>query len=340
MKPRGCNDQRIKKGNLLFSIFLFSSVVLFWLFYPATGWAQTKSTVRLSIAAGGTGGVYYVIGGGIAALVSKYVPGIEVTAEVTAAGIDNIKLIMARKADLALVQTDYGYEAYAGTVRFKSTGKVPLRTLAVLYPAVSQIVTVEGTGINTVMDLKGKRVSTGAAGSGSEAVAFKIFEAVGLDPNKDIRRERLSVAESAGAVKDRKIQAFFFCAGLPTAAVLDLASSPGFKIKLIAHDDLLEKINNKYGPFYYRLVIPQETYPGMTHPVPVIATGNALVCHEQLEESIAYRIVKAILEHREELKAVHKEAEKFTLENAVTGCAIPFHPGAVKYYKEMKVWRE
>jgi len=322
----------------LMSVFVFSAIGLSCFFDLAPAWAQGKPTARISIATGGTGGVYYVLGGGIAAVISKHVPGVEATAEVTAAGIDNCKLIMTRKADLALVQTDYGYEAYAGMVRFQSTGKIPLRVLAVLYPAISQIVTVEGTGINEAKDLKGKRVSTGAAGSGSEAVAFKIFEALGIDPNKDIRRERLSVAESAGAVKDRKLHAFFFCAGIPTAAVLDLASTPGFKIKLIAHDDLLERINKKYGPFYYRLVIPRETYPGMTHPVPVIATGNALVCHEQLEERIAYGVVKAIIEQREELKTVHKEAERITLENAVTGSAIPFHPGAIKYYKERKVW--
>jgi len=334
MKLEGYRKRVAPKMICLISGLIFSAIALTGFLYLPDGWAQAKPTARISIATGGTGGVFYVMGGGIAAVVSKYVPGVEATAEVTAASVDNCKLIGARKADLGFVLADTAYDGYAGLERFKSTGKIPLRALAILYPAVSQIVTVEGTGISKVKDLKGKRVSTGAPGSGAEVTALKILEAVELDPNKDIRRERLSVAESAGAVKDHKIDAFFWGGGIPTAAVLDLASTPGVKIKLITHDDLLDKINKKYGPSYYRLVVPKEIYPGMTQPVPVIATANILVCHEQLEERIAYGIVKTIIEHREELKAVHKEADKITLENAVTGSSIPFHPGAIKYYKE------
>ena len=303
---------------------------------PLSG-AQAQ-TARISIATGGTGGVFYVVGGGMAAVISKYLPGVEATAEVTAASVDNCKLIMAKKADLGFSLADTSYDAYAGLERFKATGKVPLRALAVLYPAVSQIISIEGAGINKAKDLKGKRVSTGAPGSGAEVTAIKILEALEIDPIKDIRRERLSVAESASAVKDRKIDAFFWGGGLPTAAVLDLASTPGVKIKVVAHDDLLEKINKKYGPTYYRLVIPKEIYPGMTQPVPVIATANILVCHESLDEKIAYGIVKTIIEHRQDLVAVHKEADKITLENAVIGSSIPYHPGAIKYYAEKKVW--
>ena len=317
---------------------LIGLFTLTWvLFFFTMAGAQTKTT-RLSIATGGTGGVFYVVGGGIAAAISKYLPGVEATAEVTAASVDNCKLIMAKKADLGFVLADTAYDAYAGIERFKATGKVPLRALAVLYPAVSQIVTMEGTGIDKAKDLKGKRVSTGAPGSGAEVTAVKILEALEIDLNKDIRRERLSVAESAGALKDRKIDAFFWGGGIPTAAVLDLASTPGIKIKIIAHDELLEKINKKYGHTYYRLVIPKEIYPGMTQPVPVIATANIFVCHEQMDEKIAYGIVKTIIERREDLKAVHKEADKITLENAVTGSSIPYHPGAINYYTERKVW--
>ena len=150
----------------------------------------------------------------------------------------------------------------------------------------------------------------------------------------------MSVAESAGAIKDRKIDAFFWAGGVPTAAVMDLGSTPGIKIKLLAHDDLIERISQKYGPLFYRWVIPKEAYPGMTESVPTIVYANILFCHEQLEEWIAYGVVKTIIEHREELMTVHKEAEKLTLETAVTGSPIPFHPGAIKYYKERKAWKE
>jgi TRAP transporter TAXI family solute receptor len=169
-------------------------------------------------------------------------------------------------------------------------------------------------------------------------MALRILEAVGLDPNKDIRRERLSVSESCGAIKDRKLDAFFWAGGIPTAAVMDLGSTPGIRIKLISHDDLLEKIGKKYGPIYYREVYPKEAYPGMVSPFGTIVYANLLFCHEQLEEGIAYGIVKTVLEHREELKTIHKEADRITLENAVKGSSIPFHPGAIKYYREKIAW--
>jgi TRAP transporter TAXI family solute receptor len=315
----------------------FLMTFLFLLAFSMAADAQSKS-VRLSIATGGTGGVYYVLGGGIAALISKYIPGYEATAEVTSASVDNLKLIHTQKADIAFTTADSALDAYKGLERFKAMGKVPLRALAVLYPSVSHIVTIEGTGIEKAADLKGKRVSTGAPGSGVEVTCIKIMDALGLDWNKDIRRERLGFTESVGAIKDRKLDAFFAGPGIPAAAILDLASTPGITIKIIAHDTLLEKINKKFGPSYFRFVIPKETYPGMKEPVPVIATGNSLACHEKLDEKIAYNVVKAIFEHKKDLSAVHKEADKITLQAAVVGSPVPFHPGAIKYYKENNVW--
>jgi TRAP transporter TAXI family solute receptor len=317
-------------------IFLF---LTFSFFCWASAGAQTK-TVRLSIATGGTGGVYYVMGGGIAALISKYMPQTEATAEVTAAAVDNLKLIMTQKADIAFSTADVAYDGYRGLERFKPTGKIPIRALAMIYPSVSHIVTIEGTGINTAADLKGKRVSTGAPGSGVEVTALKILDALKIDPNKGIRRERLGFTESVGAVKDRKLDAFFAGPGIPAAAIMDLASTPGTKIRLVAHEDLLETINQKFGPTYFRFVIPKETYTGMTQPVPVIATGNILVVHETMDEKVAYGVVKTIFDRREDLIAVHKEAEKITLATAGNESGIPFHPGAIKYYREKKAWQE
>jgi len=317
--------------------FLASILAVFFLLSLSLPARAQIETVRLSIATGGTGGIFYVLGGGFASIISKHVPHVEATAEVTAAAVDNCKLIMAHKADLAFVMAENAYEGFSGTEKFKSVGKIPLRTLATLYPAVLHIVTMEGRDIEKVKDLKGKRVSLGAPGSGSEAWALKVFEILGLDPVKDIRRERLSVAESAGALKDRKIDAFFWGGGIPTSAVLDLAATPGVKIKLVANDELLEPMHKKYGPIYYRLVVTKETYPGMAQDVPVVAQANMLVCHEKLEEEVAYEIVKVIFEHRGDLRAVYKDAEKMSPETAVIGSPIAFHPGAIRYYKEKKV---
>ena len=182
-----------------------------------------RSQFGLSIATGGTGGVYYPLGGGMANIISKHIPYTEATAEVTSASVDNCRLVGAGKAEIALVMADTGWDAYQGSAKFKE--KIPLRTIAVLYPNNMHIVTLEGKGIEKVTDLKGKRVSTGAPGSGTEVMALRILEAYGLDPTKDMTRDKLGLSESAGALKDRKIDAFFWVGGLPTASVTDFGSN-------------------------------------------------------------------------------------------------------------------
>src|SRR5262249_19610547 len=196
---------------------------------------------NLSIATGGTGGVYYPLGGGMAAVLSKFVPGMQATAEVTGGSVANLQLIGTGKPYLGLTMADATLDAYKGQDKF--TGKpVPVRTLMILYPNRMHVVTIEGTGIAKMADLKGKRVSTGSGGSATEVMAFRVIEAAGLDKDKDMKRERLGVAESANALKDRKIDAFFWVGGLPTAAVTDLASTPGVKIKMIDHGETVAKM--------------------------------------------------------------------------------------------------
>src|SRR5262249_51609619 len=150
---------------------------------------------------------------------------------------------------------DAGWDAYEGHDKFKG-GKVAVRTLMVLYPNKMHVVTVDGTGINKLSDLKGKRVSTGSAGSGTEIMALRVLEAAGLDGKKDIGQERLGAGESVKAIKDRKIDAFFWVGGGPTAAVTDLAATPGIKMKLIDHDEVVDAMNKKYGPLYAKGTIP------------------------------------------------------------------------------------
>ena len=296
-------------------------------------WAQ--QTRSFSIATGGTGGVYYVMGGGIANMLTKYLPNAKVTAEATAAAVDNGKLIEARKADLAFMPGDVSYDAYMGQGKFKN--KIPLRTLLSLYSDYIHFVALDGTGIHSVKDLRGKRVSIGAPGSGTEVKGMRILEAIGIDPEKDIRRDRLSVAESAGAMKDRKIDAFNWAGGLPTAAVMDLAATPGIRIKLLDLGEVVPKLREKFGPVYFSSKIPKGTYPGIDYDVQTAAVAVGFCCHEKMEEGLAYQITKLIIEKKSELALVHKEAEHISLENAVLGSPIPFHPGAIRYYKEKGV---
>ncbi len=302
-----------------------------------TGGASAQEKYSLSIATGGTGGVYYPLGGGLANLLSKYVPGMQATAEVTGGSIDNLKLVASGKPYIAFSMADAGQDAYRGEDKFKGT-KVPLKTLMVLYPNRMHVVTIEGTGITKMADLKGKRVSTGSPGSATEVMGFRVIEAAGLDKDKDMKRERLGVSESVNAIKDRKIDAFFWVGGLPTAAVTDLANTPGIKIRMIDHAETVAAMNKKYGALYVQDVIPKTVYRGMDTDNRQATVWNILVSHENLSDQAAYNIVKTIFEKRADLIAVHKEAENFKLENQRADASpIPFHPGAAKYFAERGV---
>ena len=297
--------------------------------------AQEK--INLSIGTGGTGGVYYPLGGGLANLLSKYVPGMQASAEVTGGSVDNLKLIASGKPYIGFSMADAGQDAYRGEDKFTGA-KVAVRTLAVLYPNRMHVVTVEGTGITRMADMKGKRVSTGSPGSATEVMAFRVLEAAGLDKDKDVRRERLGVAESVNAIKDKKIDAFFWVGGLPTAAVTDLANTPNVKIKMVDHSEVVAIMNKKYGPLYVSDSIPKETYKGMAADNKISTVWNILVSHEKLSDQAAYNVVKTVFEKRDELVAVHKEAENITFDvQKVANTPIPFHPGAIRYFREKGV---
>ena len=293
-----------------------------------------QSKMNISIATGGTGGVYYPLGGGMAAVFSKFIPGMEATAEVTGGSVDNLKLIGSGKPYIALTMADATLDAYKGEDKFKGN-KIPVRTLMVLYPNRMHVVSVEGRGVNKISDLKGKHVSTGSPGSATEVMAFRVIEAAGLDKDKDMKRERLGVAESVNAMKDGKIDAFFWVGGLPTAAVTDLANTPGTKIKMIDHAEVVPAMNKKYGNLYVEDAIPKATYRGMDTDNKQATVMNILVANASMDDKTAYNIVKTIFDKRQDLINVHKEAANFKLENQkATASPIPWHPGAVKYFAE------
>ncbi len=293
--------------------------------------AQQKA---ISIATGGTGGVYYPLGGGLANVLSKTIPNLQATAEVTGGSVDNLKLINSGQSEIAFVMADAALDALNGEDKFKGT-KVPVRTLMVLYPNQMHVVTIEGTGIEKMSDLKGKRVSTGSPGSATEVMAFRVIEAAGLDKDKDMKRERLGVAESVNAIKDRKIDAFFWVGGLPTAAVTDLGATPGVKIKMIDHADVVDKMNAKHGNLYAASTIKAGTYPSQDKDNKNTVVWNILVSRADMPDDMAYNVVKIIIEKKADLVAVHQEAKSFSIENQVkANSSIPWHPGAVKYFTE------
>jgi TRAP transporter TAXI family solute receptor len=295
---------------------------------------STAFAQNISIATGGTGGVYYPMGGGLAAVLSKHVSGMQATAEVTGGSVDNLNLIASGKPYVGFSMVDAALDASKGTDKFEGR-PVNLRTLLVLYPNRMHVVTTEATGIKKMSDLKGKRIATGSAGSATEVMSIRLLEAAGLDPNKDVTRERLSVAESVNAIKDRKIEAFFWVGGLPTAAVTDLANTPGTKIRMIDHADAVAAMNKKYGNLYYADTIPKATYSGMAADNKMASVANILLVNANMPDDQAYKIVKAVFDHQKDLIAVHQEYANVTIAGQKQASTpIDFHPGAVKYIQE------
>jgi hypothetical protein len=297
-------------------------------------------TIRLSIATGGTGGVFYPYGGGIARVLTEHLPGAQVTAEVTAASVDNLKFLRQGTSDLAFTMADIAADAVAGRDAFKDFGAVPARAIAVLYPSFTHLVTRADSGITSVVALRGRVVSTGAPGAGTTVMAERILSAAGLDPVKDIRAHNLGVQQSVDALKDGKLDAFFWNGGLPTAALLDLVNTQGITARLIPLDEVLPVLQRRYGAsLYYRAVIPAATYK-MPADVPVIAVANMLVVAESMPEPLAHDITRILFEQQPTLASIHPQARELSVDHAVVGGSIPFHPGAIRYYRERGVWKQ
>jgi TRAP transporter TAXI family solute receptor len=297
---------------------------------------QSPAPRFLSIATGGTGGVYYPYGGAIARVISQRLPGVDATAEVTGASVDNLKLLQLGKVDLAFTLADTLAEARTGSGPFAESGAVgAARTLAGLYTHYTHLVATKASGIVRVADLRGRVVSVGSPGSGTELIADRLLAAAGLDPRADVTRHALGVSESAGALKDGKVDAFFWSGGLPTPAIEDLAATPGLAITLLPQDDVLRTMQARHGDDLYRLaVIPAGRYRGLQAEVPVVGATNLLVASSQLDEQLAYDIVRLLFEHRDELAAAHPEAAKLAVPTGPDAAPAPFHPGAIRYYRE------
>ena len=290
----------------------------------------------LNIVTGGTGGVYIIYGAGLADMLTKKLK-VAASAQSTPASVDNMKLIRDGKADLAFVLSDTSFDAINGKGRFAPPeAKVDAKAIAVMYSNYMHIVAKASAGINTVADLKGKRVSTGAAGSGTETKGIRILEAYGLNATTDIQPQRLNAQDSADALRDGKIDAFFFDGGLPTSAVTDIANSTA--IKLLDQSDAIAKMNAKYGNFYFAAKIPKGTYK---NDVDVVTAGvaNLLVVPSSFDPAFVKAILTAMFDNQADLVLVHPEAKNLKLDTATQGSSIDFHPGAIDFYKSKGVWK-
>jgi TRAP transporter TAXI family solute receptor len=285
---------------------------------------------NLSIATGGTGGVYYPLGGGIATEIRENVEGYDATVQETNASVDNILLLQTGAADMALVVGDTAAAAVEGVEPFDA----PVEVCAIgnLYSNFMQLVTTSDTGIASVADMEGKSISVGAPGSATEVGAVRILEAAGLDPEADIDRRQLGAAETVAALRDGTIDAGFWSGGLPTGALVDLASTGEMTLVPIA--EYAEALASEYGAYYMAQDIPADTYQGQAEAVPAIASPNVLVVRTDMDETLQQNITAAIFDNKEDLVQVHPAAKEL---DASTAGDIPFIetcPGAQAYYDQ------
>ncbi|HBL49449.1 MAG TPA: C4-dicarboxylate ABC transporter substrate-binding protein [Firmicutes bacterium] len=292
----------------------------------------TAAATQLTFATGGTSGTYYPLGEAMAQVWSKHIPGINVTVQATGASAENIRLINDKKVDLAFVQNDVNHYAYKGIEIFKNERRADFKVIAALYPETVQIVVRAESNIKTVVDLKGKRVSVGAVGSGVEANARQILGNVKLS-YRDLTAVFLSFAESADALKNGNIDAFFIVAGHPTTAIMDIATQ--HKIRILDFSDKeISNLRSDY-EFYTKVFIPADTYSGLVPPATTVAVKAALVCNSDLDEALVYNLTKTLFEHLRELN--HAKAKEFSLLHAKIGISTPFHTGALRFFAERNI---
>lgn len=296
--------------------------------------ARAQTATQMAIATGTTGGVYYPLGGALANYLSRGIPGMSATVEVTGGSVANLQLLGANRVGMVITQVDAAVDAVRGNDRFVGR-PVPARAIAVLYTNRMQVVTVASTGITKMADMKGKRISTGAPGSATEVMALRLIEGAGLDRDKDFRaRERLSPAESTNAIKDGKLDAYFFVSGYPTSAITDLGASPGVQLVLIDHHEFIPAIVAKYGPVYFAEEIPAGAYPGQTTPNKQMSVANIVGVREDMAADLVAKILDVMWSNRQDWAQVHSAARDFKLEGQKTAAAgIPWHPAAETFWK-------
>lgn len=288
----------------------------------------------VTIATGGTAGTYFPLGGALADIWNKNIAKMNATAQSTGASIANINMLKQGQVDVVFVQNDIANYSYNGIELLKGQAYQDLRGMACLYNETIQIVALESSGIKTLADLKGKRVSVGAAGSGTEANARQILEAAGITYN-DIKVQYLSFGESANNMKDGNIDAAFTTAGIPTAAIQDLSVSK--KIVMVPVDKATaDKLIAKY-PFYAVTAIPGGTYQGQSQTVSTVAVKSMLAVSSKLPADLVYEMLKTMFANTDRLIAAHSQGKNVKLETALEGMSIPLHPGAEKFYKEKGV---
>jgi TRAP transporter TAXI family solute receptor len=284
---------------------------------------------RLSIATGNTTGVYYVLGGGLAQQISTHLPGYSATAEATGASVENIQRVVKGQSDIAFTLADTAADAVSGKGAF--SGPQPIRAIARLYDNYTHVLARTDAGVKSIADLRGKRVSTGSPNSGTEVIALRLLAAAGLDPDKDVTRQALSLPETVQGLKDGTLDALVWSGGLPTSGITDLVTGMGDEVTFVPLDDVLAPMRAAHGEVYAAGIIPKATY-GTPSDVPTIVVPNLLVVNEQMDAVLAESLARLLFDHKADLEKVHAAAKDITTDNAPRTEPVPLHEGARKYY--------
>lgn len=303
-----------------------------------------------AIATGGTGGTYYPLGGVLAQALSNKVANIIVTAQSGNASVANCNLLRGHEIESAFVQNNVAFAAYSGTAQFKDKPVKNIRGIASLYPETVQIVVRTDSGVTSVADMKTKRLVPGDMGSGTEVDCQNVLKGYGLTYKDFSNVDWLSFAGAAQRLKDKQADVAFITAGWPTSSITELATQSGVRLVSIK-PEMIKKLTSIY-PFYSPVTIPAGTYPGMDEDVHTITNMAQWVVDSKVPEEVVYQLTRALWEKgkfvlrkssgkaadapsgAEIMAQAHDKGKEVTLDTALSGMAIPLHPGAAKYYRE------
>ena len=309
---------------------LWSSILLLAVL-TSPGCAPGDRPDVLALATAGTGGVYYVLGGSIAELWSRELPERDFVAEVTGGSVENLSLLLGGDVQVAFSMGTSAHEAFYGTGSFSEREPGQVLALTTLYPNLLHLVTVEGTGVEGLVDLAGRRVSVGAPGSGTEVAARTLLEGNGIGYD-DFQPQRLNFNETASALRDGNIDAGFVSAGPPTSAIVDLATARPVRLVPIG----VAEVENAavLDPTVIRDFFLPGTYPGQEFEVVTLSTPNLLVVHTDMSEELVYDLTQSLFQVQAELAGVHPAARHISAEYTLGASPIPLHPGSVRYFVE------
>ena len=299
---------------------------------PEAQCAEPSGGDRISVATGNTTGVYYILGGGVAALLTDQLDGVEATAEATNASAENIRLVCAGDSDIGFTLADTAADAVNGTAGFDGEPQ-GIQALARIYNNFTQVFVRADAGIESVADFAGKSVSTGSPNSGTEVIALRLLEANDLDAASDLEQQRLGLPETVQGMKDGTIDAMVWSGGLPTGGITDLVTSLGEDVVMLPLEDELAALQEAYGDVYTESTVGADVY-GLPEDVTTIGVPNLLVVSDAMPEDLAYEITKTIFENLDTLAEVHPEALNISADTATDTDPVEVHPGAQRYFDE------